>query len=86
MIWNEILNIYVFKSLEKISNKYFINDDKIKMINVNEKNIKNWRMSRSREKFAKQKTMQLIKSNNVAFASEIIIVKNVIDQKNWRFY
>ena len=53
MIRNEILNIYVFKSLENSSNKYFINDDKMKMINVNEKIIKDWRMSRDRERFAK---------------------------------
>ena len=37
MIRNEILNIYVLKSLESFSNKYLINDDKMKMINVNEK-------------------------------------------------
>ena len=73
IVRNEILNIYVFKSLENFSNKYFINDDKIKMININEKIIKNWRMSRDRERFAKQKTMQLFKRNDVAFASEIII-------------
>ena len=30
-------------------------------------------MSRDRERFAKQKTMQLIESNDVAFASEMII-------------
>ena len=41
MIRNEILNIYILKSLESFSNKYFINDDKIKIINVNEKIIKN---------------------------------------------
>ena len=29
------------KSFEKFSNKIFINDDKIKMININEKIIKN---------------------------------------------
>ena len=73
MIRSEILNIYVFKSLESFSNKYLINDDKIKMINVNEKIIKDWRMSRDRERFAKQKTMQLIESNDVAFANEVII-------------
>ena len=73
MIRNEILNIYVLKSFESFSNKYFINDDKMKMINVNEKIIKNWRMSRDHERFAKQKTMQLIESNDVAFASEMII-------------
>ena len=73
MIWNEILNIYVFKSLESFLNKYLINDDKMKMINVNEKIIKNRRMSRDRERFAKQKTRELIESNDVAFASEMII-------------
>ena len=73
IVRNEILNIYVFKSLENFSNKYFINDEKIKMINISEKIIKNWRMSRDRERFAKQKTMQLFKRNDVAFASEIII-------------
>ena len=32
-------------------------------------------MLRNREKFAKQKTIQLIKINNFVFASEIIIKK-----------
>ena len=53
MTQNEILNIYIFKSFENFSNKYFINENKMKMINVNEKIIKNLRMSRNRERFAK---------------------------------
>ena len=40
MIRSEILNIYVLKSLESSSNKYLISDDTMKMINVNEKIIK----------------------------------------------
>ena len=40
MIRNEILNIYMFKSFESFSNKYFINDNKMKIINMNEKIIK----------------------------------------------
>ena len=47
----------------------------MKMINENEKIIKDWRMSRDREKFTKQKTMQLLERNDVAFANEIIIKK-----------
>ena len=73
MIRNEILNIYVLKSLESFSKKYLISDDKMKMINVNEKIIKNWRMSKDHERFTKQKAMQLIESNDVTFASEMII-------------
>ena len=40
MIRNEILNIYVFEFFENSLNKYFINDDKMKLINVNEKFLK----------------------------------------------
>ena len=76
----------MFKSLEIFSNKYFINNDKMKMININEKIIKNWRLSRDREKFAKQKTMQSFKRNDIAFANEIIIKKNENVKKNKYFY
>ena len=55
IVRNEILNIYVFKSFEKSSNKYFINDDRMKLINVNEKMNKNWRMSKNRERPLKAK-------------------------------
>ena len=40
MIRSEILNIYVFKSFESFLKKYFINENKMKMINVDEKIIK----------------------------------------------
>ena len=53
MIRNKILNIYVLKSLENFSNKYLINENKMKIINVNKKIIKSWRMSKNCEKFAK---------------------------------
>ena len=43
-------------------------------------------MSHDRKKFTKQKTMQLFKNNDVAFANEIIIKKNKNVQKNWYFY
>ena len=34
IIRNEILNIYVFKFSKNLSNKYFINDNRIKLIYV----------------------------------------------------
>ena len=45
----EILNIYMLKSSKSSSNKYLINDDRMKLTNVDENIIKNWRMSRDRE-------------------------------------
>ena len=47
----------------------------MKIININEKIIKNWRMSRDCEKFAKSKTIQSLKRNDVIFTSEMIIKK-----------
>ena len=44
------MNIYVLKSLENSFNKYLINDDRMKLIYVNETISKDWRMFKSREK------------------------------------
>ena len=41
IVRNEILNTYVFKSLENFSIFFFINDNKMKIINTNKKIIKN---------------------------------------------
>ena len=86
MIRNEILNIYVFKFFENSFNKYFINDNKMKLINVNEKIIKNWRMFRDRDKFAKIKI--IIDNNEIFDVINVTIKKNVRSKKtisieNW---
>ena len=73
MIRNKILNIYVFKFFENSFNKYFINDDRMKLINVDEKVIKNWRMSRDKEKSAKAKIT--IDDNKISDAVIITIKK-----------
>ena len=49
----EILNIYMLKSSKSSSNKYLINDDRMKLTNVDENIIKDWRMSRDRERSRK---------------------------------
>ena len=70
MIRNKILNIYVFKFSRNSSNKYFINDDRMKLTYVKKKKFKNWRISRDRERFFKAKT--LIEKNNKSIENVII--------------
>ena len=77
MIRNEILNIYIFKFFKNSFNKYFINDDKMKLININEKIIKNWRISRDKKKSAK---IKITINNNEIFDVVIVTIK-----KNDRF-
>ena len=81
MIRSEILNIYVFKFSENSFNKYFISDDRMKLINVNEKVVKNWRMPRGREKFAK---IKIIIDDNEIIDVEIIMIKNKSERKKKR--
>ena len=53
IVRKKILNIYVLKLLESSFNKYLINDDRMKLIYVNETISKDWRMFRNWEKFRK---------------------------------
>ena len=70
IIRNEILNIYVFKFSKNSSNKYFINDNRMKLTHVKFFFFKNWRISRDRERFLKAKT--LIEKNNKSIENVII--------------
>ena len=47
------MNIYVLKFLESSFNKYLINDDRMKLIYINEVISKDWRMFKNRERFRK---------------------------------
>ena len=53
VVQKKILNIYVLKFFESSFNKYLINDDRIKLIYINEINLKDWRMFKDRERFRK---------------------------------
>ena len=83
MIRNEILNIYVFKLSKNSSNKYFINDDRIKLTYIKEKIFKNWRMFRDRERFFKTKIS--IEKNNKSIENVIIKRKREKSRKIQNF-
>ena len=50
IVRKKILNIYVLKFFESSFNKYLINNDRMKLIYVNEAISKDWRMFKNREK------------------------------------
>ena len=60
IVRKKILNIYVLKLLGSSFNKYLINDDRMKLIYINETISKNWRMFKNRERFRKH---ALLKNN-----------------------
>ena len=53
IVQKKILNIYVLKFLKNSFNKYLINDDRMKLIYINETISKDWRMFKNRERFYK---------------------------------
>ena len=53
VVRKKILNIYILKSFESSFNKYLINDDRMKLIYINETISKDWRMFKDREKLRK---------------------------------
>ena len=53
VVRKKILNIYVLKSFESSFNKYLINDDRMKLIYINETILKDWRMFKNWEKSRK---------------------------------
>ena len=75
IVRNEILNIYVFKSSEKSSNKYLINENRMKLINVKEKMNKSWRMFRDRERSLKTKNQ---------FENIVVVAKKIMTSKRKR--
>ena len=62
VVRKKILNIYVLKLLKSSFNKYLINDDRMKLIYINETISKDWRMFKSREKSRKH---ALLKNNEI---------------------
>ena len=83
MIRNEILNIYVFKFSKNSSNKYFINDNRMKLTYVKKEIFKNWRMFYDRERFLKTKTS--IEKNNKSIKNMIIKRKREKSRKSRDF-
>ena len=77
IIRNEILNIYVFKSFEKSSNKYLISENRMKLINMKEEMNKNWRMFRDRERSFKAKNQS---EDTVVVAKKIVTSKRKRDK------
>ena len=53
IVRKKILNIYVLKFFESSFNKYLINDDRMKLIYVNEIISKDWRMFKNQKRFRK---------------------------------
>ena len=62
IIQKKILNIYVLKFFESSFNKYLINNDRMKLIYINETISKDWRMFKNRKKSHKHALLKINKN------------------------